>query len=66
MISHQNTGELAAAAGKVLPPLTVSGVVMGGVTLQDWVLLATLVYTVLQVALLIYRFFSKEPTDADE
>lgn len=42
--------------GKASPPLAVSGVVAAGWTLQDWVLLATLLYTVIQIVLTIYKF----------
>lgn len=44
--------ELFAAAGKASPPLTVSGLAVAGVSLQDWVFIATLIYTVVQFLLL--------------
>lgn len=49
------TGEIAAAAAKVTPPLAVSTAVASGLTLQDGVLLATLVYTLVQTSLVIVR-----------
>lgn len=51
-----DSGEYLAAAGKATPPLAVSGVMAAGWTLQDWVMVATLIYTGLQAANLIYTF----------
>jgi len=45
--------EIFAAAGKISPPLTVSGLAFAGVSLQDWVFIATLVYTIVQTLLLV-------------
>jgi hypothetical protein len=49
------------------PPVAVSSAALAGVTLQDWVLLATLVYTLINIALLlrdkVYRPW-KESKDA--
>jgi hypothetical protein len=46
--------ELAAEAVKATPPLTVAGLAFAGVSLQDWVLLLTVVYLILQIAFLVY------------
>ncbi len=46
------TGDLVAAAGKSAPPIAVSGLTVAGVSLQDWVLILTAIYTVIQIALL--------------
>lgn len=51
--------EYAVAAGKASPPVVVSGAAVAGISLQDWVLTATLVYTVLQIGLLIYNLMKK-------
>ena len=58
-------GEIAAAAGKASPSLMVSGLVVAGVSLQDWVLIATLIFTVLQIALLVRKFFKDRNSDVD-
>lgn len=63
MSLQSHAGEYAAAAGKASPPLVVSGAAVAGVSLQDWVLTATLVYTVLQIGLLIYNFMKKRARD---
>lgn len=55
--------EYVAVAGKASPPIAVSGAAIAGIPLQDWVLTATLVYTVLQVGLLIYNFMKQRARD---
>jgi hypothetical protein len=45
--------ELAAEAVRVSPPVTVAGLSLAGISLQDWVLVATLVYTVVSLFFLI-------------
>lgn len=45
--------DIAASGVKALPPITVTGLTLSGVTLQEWVLIATLIYTVLQILILI-------------
>jgi hypothetical protein len=45
--------DLAAEAVKASPPLTVVGLSVAGVGLQDWVLLLTLIYTIIQIYLLV-------------
>lgn len=54
-MSLQHGGEYVTAATKASPPIAVSFAAVAGVSLQDWVLLATLAYTLLQIALLIRR-----------
>jgi hypothetical protein len=51
------SGEYISAAGKATPPLAATGAVVAGIPLQEWVLIATLIYTVLMTANLIYKFF---------
>lgn len=60
----ESHGDLMVAAGKASPPIMVSGAAVAGFSLQDWVLIATLVYTVLQIALLVYNFLKKRARDA--
>lgn len=47
------TNDLATEAAKLSPPAIVSTLTLGGVALSQWVLAATLIYTVLQIILLI-------------
>ena len=45
---HLENG-LTMAAAKVSPPVIVSGLTVAGVQLQDWLIMATLLYTVIQI-----------------
>lgn len=60
-----NGGDLFAAAAKASPPLTVSGLAVVGVSLHEWVLIATLIYTVLQILLLVRNFIKNRRGDVD-
>lgn len=55
MSLHQHGTELLAAATKSAPPAAVSGAVLAGMSLNEWVLAATLLYTALQIGLLVRR-----------
>jgi len=48
-----NHHDIANEAAKAAPAVTVGGLTLFGVGLSDWVLLATLIYTVLQVFFLL-------------
>lgn len=52
----QNKSDLAAEAVKSAPPVTVAGLTVAGVSLNDLVLLATLIYITLQAGFLLYRW----------
>lgn len=41
----------------------VSGAAALGFSLQDWVFIVTIIYTVLQIGVLIYKFFKKKSDD---
>ena len=45
---HIESG-LSMAVAKTSPPLVVSGLTLAGVQLQDWLVIATLLYTVIQI-----------------
>ena len=45
---HLESG-LSMAAIKTSPPVLVSGLTLAGVQLQDWLILATILYTVIQI-----------------
>ena len=45
---HLETGVTMAVA-KTSPPVVVSGLALAGVQLQDWLILATIIYTVIQI-----------------
>jgi hypothetical protein len=43
-------------AAKATPAISTSGALVAGLPLSDWVLIATLAYTVLQIAFLIRKW----------
>ena len=45
--------DVSIEAAKAAPPLTVVSLSLAGVSLQDWVLIITLIYTVLSLIFLI-------------
>lgn len=48
--------EQVADVAKAAPPITVTGMTIIGIPVQDWVLLLTLVYTLLQILIIARRF----------
>ena len=55
----QHTETLLSAAAKVSPPVTVVAASVAGWNLQTWVLSATLAYTVLMIAKLVWDWLIK-------
>lgn len=55
-MSLASTGEYIAVATKASPPLAVSAVTSAGIGLQEWVYIVTIIYTVLMIANLVYKF----------
>jgi len=49
---HLESG-LSMAVAKTSPPVVVSGLTLSGVQLQDWLILATILYTVIQIIILL-------------
>ena len=49
---HLESG-LSMAVAKTSPPVVVSGLTLAGVQLQDWLILATILYTVIQIIILL-------------
>ncbi len=45
---HIETGVTMAVA-KLSPPVIVSGLTLGGVQLQDWLIMVTILYTLIQI-----------------
>lgn len=41
---------------KAVPPVSVSTATVFGVTVQDWLLVLTLIYTVLQIGITVFKF----------
>ena len=56
----------AAEAAKALPAITVTGLSLFGIPIQEWLILITIIYTVLQIYLLVRRMVvSRRITDKD-
>lgn len=49
--------ELTTETLKATPPITVAGLSVAGVSLNDIVLIATLVYVLLQIGFLAHRWY---------
>ena len=49
---HIESG-LSMAVAKTSPPLVVSGLTLAGVQLQDWLIMATILYTLIQIIILL-------------
>ena len=49
---HLESG-LSVAVAKTSPPVVVSGLTLAGVQLQDWLIMATILYTVIQIIILL-------------
>lgn len=50
-------GEAGMATAKVAPPVAAAGLTLMGVQLSDWLIIATLIYTVLQIGLLLQKLW---------
>jgi len=49
----QHVAEVGTVTAKVTPPVVVSGMVIAGYPLQDWLIVLTIIYTVIQIVLLM-------------
>ena len=49
----QHAAEVGVVTAKVTPPVVVSGMVIAGYPLQDWLIVHTIIYTVIQIVLLL-------------
>lgn len=64
---HQQGSEsLIGAAAKLSPPASVVAASAAGMTLQDWVWAATLAYTLLMTAKLVWDWLIKPHMKADK
>ena len=55
-MSERLSADLAEHAVKASPPLTVTAAALSGLSLEQWVMIATLVYTVLMTLHLLYKW----------
>lgn len=55
-LTMQQKADIASEAAKAAPPVTVAGATLVGVTVNELILWATLIYLVLQIGFLLYRW----------
>lgn len=55
-LTMQQKADIAAETTKAAPPVTVAGASVAGVTINEMILWTTLIYIVLQIGFLIYRW----------
>ena len=49
----QHVAEVGVVTAKVTPPIVVSGMVVAGHPIQDWLIVLTIIYTGIQIVLLM-------------
>lgn len=54
--------ETAKEVAKAVPPVGVTGTLFLGLPLSEWLVILTIIYTVLQIGYLIYNMVHKEKT----
>ncbi len=55
-LSMEQKSDIISEAAKAAPPVTVAGATVAGMQVNDLILWATLIYIVLQIAFLLYRW----------
>jgi hypothetical protein len=65
-LTMQQKADLTSEAMKAAPPVTVAGATVAGIQVNDLILWATLVYVVLQIAFLLYRWHKMHTTKKGE
>ena len=58
LADSQHFGVWSVAVAKVSPPIAVSGLTLAGVQLQDWLIMTTLLYTVIQIIIALPKLKS--------
>lgn len=62
-LTMQQKSDLVSEAAKAAPPVTVAGATIAGMQINDLILWATLIYLVLQIAFLLYRWHKMHTGD---
>lgn len=65
-LTMQQKADLTSEAMKAAPPVTVAGATVAGIQVNDLILWATLVYVVLQIAFLLYRWHKMHTSEKGE
>ena len=65
----QQKADIASEAAKASPPVAVAGATVAGIQVNELILWATLIYIVLQIGFLLYRWqrlhFARKAEDAE-
>lgn len=68
-LTMQQKADIASEAAKASPPVAVAGATVAGIQVNDLILWATLIYIVLQIGFLLYRWqrlhFARKAEDAE-
>lgn len=56
-----HVGEITLATIKAAPPITISGMIIFGYTVQDWVCVLTGIWVLLQIYLALHNHFKSKP-----
>ena len=56
----KHIGEIALSTIKTAPPITVTGMIIFGYTVQDWVCVLTGIWVLLQIYLALYNHFKNK------
>jgi hypothetical protein len=65
-LTMQQKADIATEAAKASPPVAVAGATVAGIQVNDLILWSTLVYVVLQIAFLLYRWHKMHTTKKGE
>jgi hypothetical protein len=68
-LTMQQKADIASEAAKASPPVAVAGATVAGIQVNELILWATLIYIVLQIGFLLYRWqrlhFARKAEDAE-
>lgn len=57
MADHNFFQDVATGGLKAAPPVAVSGAIVAGMTVNDWITILTLSYIILQIGLLLPKYW---------
>lgn len=57
MADHNFFQDVATEGLKAAPPVAVTGAIVSGMTINDWIAIATLSYLLLQIGLLLPKYW---------
>ena len=55
--NSNHAGEITLATIKTVPPVTITGMIIFGYTVQDWVCVLTGIWVLLQIYLSLHNYF---------